>query len=121
MSRNRVATDAFYPCGPPPTYEVSVSPSSDFVVVRSILMHPWRAEDGGTVLMPDMLDWEGSSRYVDQPCFLFRWLGDTLDARIARAKLAVSAWAEREIEKRRRTWESSRVTLATGGGEDRPA
>lgn len=106
---SKIAADAFHPCGPPETYEVTVSPISDFVYVQATLLHPWPAEGGGTVLRADMLDWEGSHRYVNPPCWLFRMFGDTLDRRIERAKHAVSAWAEREIRKRRNVWSASTV------------
>jgi hypothetical protein len=119
MDQDRIAPDAFYPCGPPATYEVSVRPSGDFVTVRATLLEPWPAAGRGTVLL--MADWHdepGSYRYFGEPCWLFRFFGDTLDWRIERAKRSVSAWAEREIRKRQRVWLASHVTLAAGPGRE---
>jgi hypothetical protein len=99
-SVGEIARDAFYPCGPADTFEVTVTAGGAFVIVTATLLEPWPAKDGGTVLRGSWIDYD--TRCVSEPCWLFRLMGDTTERRIKRAKQSLAAWAEREIAKRRR-------------------
>jgi hypothetical protein len=90
----------------PEGYEIDVRPvGGDCVLVEARLTYRWRDEPLRGKVLPSLCSWDGphpSHKYVYEPCWLFRLFGDSIEARIERAKRAVTLWATRELEKERR-------------------
>jgi hypothetical protein len=90
----------------PEGYRVDVrSVGGDSILVEARLTYRWLDGPLDGQAFPSMLTWLGphpSHRYVSEPCWLFRWLGDSIEARIERAKRSVTRWAEKELANERR-------------------
>lgn len=82
-------------------YDVDCRPYSDVIIVEARLLYCWPDGRIGPSWVVSF-DPHPSTVFVHEPNWLNRWLGDTTEKRLARAKRSVSRWAEREIAKQER-------------------
>lgn len=83
----------------PATYQVKVQPVGDHLKVEARMLYCWEGK-----LFRSGVAWRGphpSLVYVSEPGWIARLFGDTIEARIERAKVSVTRWAEREMVKDR--------------------
>lgn len=84
----------------PAAYRVTVQPVGDHLKVEARMLYKWNSK-----LLRSGMAWRGphpSLVYVSEPGWIARLFGDTIEARIERAKQSVARWAERELAKERR-------------------